>query len=262
MKNAVLGACAALVLASCVEHGSPLLIVQNQVPMIEERGCLIPGMRTEIRNAMGTLDVALDKSYPYFLYPLVQSRLAPMGGAGIDPNRIDITTFQVRLEPPPTVDVAWSPACPARFDFPAPVLLDPGAEASSIVEVIRPCHADLLRQLFQQGRLSPDMSERILFRAVVRAKGRHGGTEIVSDPFEFPIRVCYGCLQTGFADPEFVEFNFPRVPPCSKLAANPYLGNLCNPGQDRGPILCCARDPMGRDLECPAVPRVVAPTMR
>ena len=90
-----------------------------------------------------------------------------------------------------------------------------------------------------------------------RAKGRHGGTDIHSDPFEFPIRVCYGCLQTGF-DGQYAAFSFALSPPkviaCDNLTENPYKGNVCNPAQDTGPILCCAQDAKGERLVCPAIP--------
>ena len=84
-------------------------------------------------------------------------------------------------------------------------------------------------------------------------KGRHGGTQILSDPFEFPVRVCSGCLQTGFSGP-YSRWDYPAVPPCNALAHNPFTGNLCAPAQDFGPILCCARDEKGEDLQCPGVP--------
>jgi hypothetical protein len=256
-RTLVSGALAAVLLSACVEAGGGLSIVQNQVPTLgttaETRSCSVPSMASLERNVMGTYDVALDRSYPYLLFPLVQNDL-PNLMQSIDPNLVEINKWSVTIEAPPTVQVAWSPACPAEFDFPSPISLRPGQQASAIVEGMRPCHGDLLRQLMQAGRISSSFSERVIFRLILRAKGRHGSTEIKSTPFEFPVRVCYGCLQTGYPDADYADFGFPRVPACSKLAANPFLGNPCNPAQDM-PLLCCALDAEGKQLECPGIPR-------
>jgi hypothetical protein len=254
------GAGVALLLAGCVDAGSNLTIEQNQLPTVDPAtgACSVPAARTMEHAGLGTFDVALDKSYPYFLFPLVRNAMPPLHTTAGEPNRIDINSFQVTIEPPPSIAVEWTEACPNRFDFPSPLLLYPGDEAAALVEAFRPCHADLLRKLMQQGKISSSLSERVIFRLVVKAKGRHGSTEILSDPFEFPVHVCYGCLQTGFLDPAYVNFNFPKVPPCDRLQSNPYLGNRCNVAQDTGPVLCCAKDAEGTQLECPGVPR--APT--
>jgi hypothetical protein len=255
------GASAALALAACVDAGTALTIVQNQTPLVDQAtgSCTVPAGRTGDRQILGTFDVALDKSYPYFLFPLVKNSLPPLATSSIEPNRVDIHSFLITIEPPPTVTVAWTAACPAQFDFPSPIQLYPGDEGSSVVEAIRPCHADLLRRLMQEGKISSSLSERVMFRLNVRAKGRHGGTEILSDRFDYPVHVCYGCLQTGFADPAFADFGFPKVPACTRLVTNPYRGNACNPAQDSGPVLCCALDAEGTQLECPGIPRGAPP---
>jgi len=194
LNTAALGA---LFLSSCVEYGSSLTIIQNQSPTTEGGSCVIPSMSSALRNALGTYDVALDKSYPYYMYPLLSNGL-PSIQQTVDPNIVYVNKWTVKIEPPPTVEVPWSPACPAEFDFPSPLPLRPGEQAAAIVEAIRPCHYDLLHGLMAQGKIPSSFSERVIFRLIVRAKGRHGSTEIKSDPFEFPVRVCYGCLQTGF----------------------------------------------------------------
>jgi hypothetical protein len=245
-------------LGGCVDYGSSLTIIQNQAPSVSEgldRACVIPSMPSTTRTALGTYDVALDKSYPYYMYPLLSNGL-PSIMQTVDPNIIYINKWTVKIEAPPTVEVPWTAACPAEFDYPNPLPLRPGEQAAAIVEAIRPCHYELLHNLMVQGKLPSSMSERAIFRLVVRAKGRHGSTEIKSDPFEFPVRVCYGCLQTGFTSPAYADFTFPKVPACNKLAeVNPYQGNPCNPAQDFGPLLCCALDGEGKSLECPGIAR-------
>jgi hypothetical protein len=250
---------AGLSLSACVDAGGALTIVQNQVPTLgtgTDLSCTIPSMPSTLRNQLGTYDVALDKSYPYYVYPLLSNALPALMQA-VEPNRVEINKWSVKIEAPPTITVAWNPACPAEFDFPSPLTLGPGEQAAALVEAMRPCHGDLLRQLLKDGKISPSFSERVIFRLIMRAKGRHGGSEIKSDPFEFPVRVCYGCLQTGYASPDYADFSFPRVPACNKLVANPFPGNPCNPAQDVGPLLCCALDAEAKQLECPGIPRGV-----
>jgi hypothetical protein len=163
------------------------------------------------------------------------------------------------------VSVPFADTCPREFDVSAHGTLDPGGEIGIGIEAIRSCHSGLFRQLFRDGRLPATLSEEITFRVVVQVRGRHGSSHILSEPFEFPVRVCYGCLQTGFAG-KFADFNFPSNPAqsvatvkCDNLVDNPYRGNTCNPGQDVGPILCCSIDGTAERIECPGTPRGKAP---
>jgi hypothetical protein len=247
--------------ATCTDANESLIILQAQRPNDE---CLITdGLGGSVRHDRGTLDVALDKPYGYQLFPLVSNNLLPIAAEGeIEPNRVSVTGAQIKIVPPPGVNVSFSDACAAEFDSISNAQLAPGDTRAMGVEVLRSCHAALIKGLFMAGRLNASTAENIDFRAIVRVKGRHGGTQILSDPFEFPIRVCYGCLQTGFAGP-FSAFNFPEpVPACDKLTSNPYQGNPC-PGliaQDIGPVLCCARNNDPNNLQCPAAPVVTTPT--
>jgi hypothetical protein len=255
-----MGLAGALLLSACVDAGGALTIIQNQIPeaATDTHACVVPAMASMEHNPLGIYDVALDRSYPYYMYPLLHNGL-PMLAQGVDPNLIEINKWSVKIEAPPTITVAWSPACPASFDFPGPLSLQPGDSAPAMVQAMRPCHGDLLRQLMQEGKISSSMSEQVIFRLIIRAKGRHGSSEITSDPFEFPVRVCYGCLQTGYNDRDFADFAFPKVPACDQLLSNPFTGNACNPAQDTGPLLCCAKDAEGKQLECPGIPRGTAP---
>jgi hypothetical protein len=250
-----------LLVSGCVDYGSALTIVQNQIPTVDmnSHGCLVPSMPSAERNVLGTFDVALDKSYPYYMYPLVSNGL-PMLTGNVDPNLVNINKFSIKIEAPPGVTVPWTADCPEEFDFPSPLPLHPADQAATVVEAIRPCHYDLLHQLMAQGMLPSSFSERVIFRLIIRAMGRHGSSEIKSDPFEFPVRVCYGCLQTGYTTAPYADFDFPKVPACTSLAEpNPYPGNPCNPAQDLGPLLCCALDAAGKQLECPGIARGIPP---
>jgi hypothetical protein len=252
LVRTVLGLGAVLLVPACVDSGSGLTILQNQVPITTMNMCSVPAEKTDSRAVLGTLDVALDRDYPYQLYPLLANQMPNLPGS-VPPNRVNISAWSVKIEPPPGVSVPWTDGCPAEFDFPGPVQLDPGDQASALVEAMRPCHSGLIRKLMEQGKLPSSSADEVIFRLVVQAKGRHGATSIKSDPFEYPVHVCYGCLQTGFLDPAYAPFDFPKVPPCKNLISNPYLGNPCNVAQDQGPVLCCAKDAEGLQLQCPAV---------
>ncbi len=252
-------------LSACVEQGTPLIIEQAQIPDHDATGggCVVSNKRSDVHLFQGTLDVAMDRDRPYILYPLLLNSLPKMGMEGaIEPNRVNITSVSVRIEGPPGLAIAWSADCPVSFDWAAPLVLFPGDEGPLKVEILRGCHARKIREQFQSGKLDSRISSDVRFRAVVRVQGRHGGTPITSDPFEFPIRVCYGCLQTGFTDPQFVQFNFQnnKFPQCKNLSTNPYPGNACNPAQDFGPLLCCSVDGTEQTLECPGIPRGMVPS--
>ena len=166
------------------------------------------------RLESGILDVALDQTYSYKLFPLVQNNLLPAaGGSDIEPNRVYVTGAQIEIVAPPGVTIPFSGECAAEFDHPSQSSISPGATRAIRVEAIRACHATLFQGLFRSGALNPMVSESVYFRVIVRIKGRHGGTQILSEPFEFPIRVCYGCLQTGFSGP----FSLLRLPDDSAL---------------------------------------------
>jgi hypothetical protein len=250
-----------LMAASCVETNESLTIVQAMVP---NDSCMIDEMGSGgARLPEGILDVGLDKAYGYVLYPLIANNLLPLSSSGgIEPNRVSITGAEVELLPPKGVTVTWPAGCGAEFeDFSTANILPAGKRAIRVA-ALSACHAAVIRTMFQTGQLNPSLTEEIKFRAKVRAKGKHGSSEIFSDPFEFPIRVCYGCLQTGFQG-AYAEFSFsasaPKVLSCENMAENPYMGNTCHPAQDFGPILCCAQDAKGEKLLCPGIPAAKTP---
>ncbi len=236
---------------------SSLSVVWAQVPISGAQGCTIPGTRGTTYLPSGVLDVGLDQDYPYILYPLVQNNLIKAMPAMAEYNRIRVSGADVKLVPPRGVTFTPAADCPAEFFHPNPISVDPGREAAIVVQTIKPCHVPVLRAMFRASKpagLSPDnKGTPEIFTAVVRVRGILGGTEIESEAFEFPIRVCLGCLQTGFNLPGYEDFDFPILADCRYLVENPYPGNTCNIAQDFGPVLCCSPD--GQKIECPGRPR-------
>ena len=246
--------------ATCTDANESLIVLQAQVP---DDMCTISDLPDNAtRRAYGILDVALDKPYAYRLYPLVKNQLLPAAAAGdIEPNRVTVNAASIKIIPPPGVNVSFADACAAEFDHPTVAVLGPGETRAVTLDGVRSCHAALFADLFRSGRLNSSVADSVYFRLVVRIKARHGGTTIESDPFEYPLKVCYGCLQTGFTG-QYAAFNFPEVPSCDRLADNPFMGNsACGlPAQDSGPILCCAKDAKGTSLQCPGVPTAMPTT--
>lgn len=244
--------------STCTDANGSLVVLQAQVP---GDNCVVADeVGSAGRLESGTLDVALDQPYSYKLYPLLQNNLVPLGGtSGVEPNRMLVTGASVEILPPPGLAVPFTSDCASAFDHPSAASLGPGLTAAIRVEPLRSCHAAIIKSMFESGKLDPATADEIYFRVKIRAKAQHGGGELLSDPFEFPIRVCYGCLQTGFTG-AYAVFDFPQIPACDHLTSNPFQGNACNPSQDSGPVLCCARDPKAQQIQCPAVPTPVTST--
>jgi hypothetical protein len=224
----------------------PPTIPQFQTPETKDRMCLTSTAPSIERMVQGTLDLALDKNYPYLLFPLV----ALQSGA----PELLLSFIHVRVSGPPGVTVAWPAGCPAEFDVRFGAFDFPGGSmASGGIEAVQACHEDALRALFVKGVLDARLDAKVMIKLTVNAKAYLDKLEVPSAPVDFPIRVCMGCLQTGFPVP-YKDYDFPKVPLCSQLTANPFLGNPCSPAQDFGPVLCCARDAAGAQLQCPARP--------
>lgn len=242
-------------LAACTtDVNGALVIVQNQVPESEDGICLIPSKGDTVRLISGTFDVDLDRDYPYFLYPLVRNGLPPLADEGrVETNRIEYEGVEVKIEPPPGVDFPGTDACPNEFAFNERYSLAPEAEIGSKVQVLLPCHSALLRQMFNAGALPSDFATHVRFRVSVRAVGKHTGSTLKSEPFEYVIRVCKGCLQRGYQE-GYAVFDYPNVPKCDALETNPYQGNPCNPAQDQI-VMCCLGSAAGATLDCPGRPR-------
>jgi hypothetical protein len=265
VRGALAGAAAlslsALSLAGCTDANDALIIVQAQVP---DETCKVSEEGSGgARRTEGVLDLGLDRPYGYMLFPLIANNLPSLSSTGgIDPNRVQITGAEMKILPPAGVTVAWPEGCGTEFDDGSTAVVNPGERRAITIQVVKSCHAAAFRDLFLKGALNPALTDIIKLRVVVRAVGRHGSTSIKSDPFEYPIRICYGCLQTGFTG-DYAAFSYertpPKVPACENLVENPYRGNVCNPAQDFGPVLCCAQDPKGEKLICPAVPTAKPP---
>jgi hypothetical protein len=244
----------AVAAGGCLDNTGLLIILQNQQPLIDTTtNQCSPGMTASVTTVgSGVLDLEVGTDdVSYTAYPLVQNTLparATSPGA-LEPNTVAIDGVKVTIVPPPGLVVNWPAGCPASFPWPDSESLLPGNTQGLTTQVIRPCHAKLIHDLFAAGELPSDLSQQVVFNVELRAYGRVSGSEITSDVFRFSVRTCIGCLQTGFSD--VAQFNFPNRPSCGiSPKPNKYHGNPCHLGQDYGPLLCCTDD-MSK-IVCPA----------
>lgn len=256
----VLGALVAwsLTAAGCLSNSGLLVILQNNQPVQDTTTMMCSAGSTASMNATGTGILDLETSSPpaaypaYIAYPLVQSALpaqATMPG-GNEPNTVYIEGVRGTLIPPPGVTISWPAGCPANFFWPTTGTLQPGAVVGLTAQVISPCQATVIHDMFVAGTLPPDLGQLVMFTLEMRVVGQlNSGSEIDSDKFRFSVRTCIGCLQTGLKDA--AQYNFPARPTCSSLTTpNIDRGNPCNVAQDIGSLLCCTG--AANEIVCPA----------
>jgi len=243
---------AALVLAGCGLPPGQFIIVQDQVP---DPGCVIPTTLGAVYRATGDLDVRVVSSTAvagYVLFPLLQNNLSPPQGQASDPNRIALSGYDVHVTLAPDATLTGPitdlfnglesgqpngvPSPLVEFSVPTSgSVASGGGNTSSAVDVVQ---AELARQMHTMWTLSPSMPAYIYLTAIVRARGKTLQGSVESDAFNFPIRVCDGCLIA----------NVDSLPVCPVTQAPTNVGNTCNVAQD-GFVDCCT---FGDELVCPS----------
>src|SRR6185369_7465577 len=189
---AAAGAAAATgaITGGCVTDSGLVVILQNQQPTVDEtmHTCSAGLLPSAVAVGAGVLDLEVGDAPAYLAYPLVQSRLptrATLPG-GSDPNTVYLDGVRGTLHPPPGLTVTWPADCPGTFFSPAALALVPGANQGMAVQVIRPCQAQAIHDLFAAGELPPDLTQQVLFTVEMRAVGRlASGDEVLSDAFRF-----------------------------------------------------------------------------
>jgi hypothetical protein len=94
---------------------------------------------------------------------------------------------------------------------------------------------DLARRVAATGDVGVSRSSMII-NAHIRAFGSTDTQDLESDPFDFPIYVCAGCLVASVLN-------------CPVSAEPNYTGNPCNVAQDNL-VDCCS---LNGELICPPV---------
>jgi hypothetical protein len=258
-----------LSVAACKVDDGPTGLLIRQAQYLDPGGpekCTVPASATAQQRAAGTLDMTIPavSENGYLLYPLVENQLgafsgvAPGGGQSPaeEKNNIILKTFHVSLSVEDHDGFSWSGDCSGDFDYPVVTqVIPPGGTASAFVKLIKPCNAKAIYDVMNSEWNANQSAKPMVVKASVRAKGHLGSATIESPPFDYTVTACFGCLQTGYTQPQAAPYQFPNIAKCSDLLNNPYVGEPCNSAQDQT-ILCCADsfDAQGQAtmIRCPA----------
>src|SRR4051812_23061250 len=233
--------------AGCGRVPGQFEIVQNQQPMA---GCAIDTSATLYRGD-GTLDLELVQGgarSAYLAFPLVRNNL-PGSSGGPDANQIQMHSFAIDIGPstfgalPPNVATlfntlehsAHNSADYALLHYSVPWSATLGSGGGTAATIVGAFPIDLAARVAATGDVGISRTSMIV-NARVRAFGSTDTQDLESDPLDFPIYVCAGCLVANVL-----------TCPVSGLPANG--GNPCNVAQDN-PVDCCS---LNGDLICPPI---------
>ena len=227
-------------LSACGRVPGQFTILNNQVP---QPGCTI-GTEEGVYRGSGRLDLSLvhDGARSAFLvYPLIENNLPPPTG-NIDTNQINMTSFAVDIRPLGPVsgqtaalfeELKNDPLLHYSIPWSGSVASG-GGKAAAIVAAFPVQLASRLRAT-QEFNASPSLTVSLR----IRVFGRTTTQDVESDPFDYPVAICAGCLVAN-------------VSACPYMSAPEHPGNECNVAQD-SLVDCCTS---GGDMFCP--PQVVS----
>ena len=224
-------------LAACGRVPGQFEILQNQAPM---SGCAVDTSRTIYRGE-GHLDLSLvgaGASTAYLMFPLVINNLSPSAGSGPDGNEIDVKSFAVDIGTskqsylPPKVQSLFdtlnqnpgsSDYALLHYSLPWAVTISSGGGLAATAVDAFP--VELAQRVLATGDVNAS-STSMLINIRVRVFGSTNTQDMESDPFDYPVYVCDGCL---------VASNLS----CPVMGTLPSPGNPCNIAQD-DPVDCCS----------------------
>jgi hypothetical protein len=216
-------------------------IVNNQVPTAS---CAIP-VNDTIYQGQGTLDLSLVRNgaeSAYLVFPLLKNNLPGAAGGDVDQNKITLTSFAVDISVLTAPDTVASlvgmmdadPNLSTLLHYKTPwsgSIASGGGELSAAVAAFP---VELAARILGSQAVSIQPSTWMNLR--IRSFGRTTTRDIESDPFDFPVAVCSGCL-------------IANIQPCPFMGAASNQGHPCNVAQDY-PVDCCTA---GNELICPPV---------
>jgi hypothetical protein len=234
---------AATALAACGRIPGQFEIVNNQVP---RAGCSVPVDET-VYAGQGLLDLSLVQGgaqTAYFVFPLLKNNLAP-STSGPDVNQIFLSSFAVDIRPlgpaPAKTQALFDAANGssgsadyALLHYKTPWSGSVASGGGKISSFVAAFPVDLAARInaTQEIGLSPSVWVNLR----IRAFGSTTVQDIESDPFDYPVALCSGCLVAN-------------LQPCPYTTTPANTGNPCNVAQDY-PVDCCLS---GSSLVCPAV---------
>jgi hypothetical protein len=224
-------------LAACGRVPGQFEILNDQVPSAGSTGCVV-AVNPILSQGVGRLDLAVVQSNAhtaYLFFPLLQNNL-PRSSGTLDPNEIQLKGFNVDITSlagtTPGTDAVLAGNAAAHFRSTwSGSLASGGSQLTATVDAFP---VSLASELFGNGGVSaePDATLNLHVQAIGTTVG---GTDMQSDPFDFPLEICVGCL-------------IANVQSCPYTSAPANPGNPCNVAQDD--FVDCCTDSSG-SLICP-----------
>jgi hypothetical protein len=234
-----------LALGGCGRVPGQFEILNDQVP---QPGCVI-GTDQMIYQGEGVMDISLVQTGArsgYVVFPLMKNNLPAAVTGEIDTNLIVLSSFAVDISligsaPPQTAALfaalesgndptdgrnllhfrePWSGSIQSGGG-----LLPAGVDAFPV---------ELAHRISATGEIG--LSPSLMANLKIRAFGKTATQDMESDPFDFPISICSGCLVAN-------------VQACPYASKPTNTGNVCNVAQD-DPVDCCT---LNGSLICPPV---------
>ncbi len=192
----------AFAFAGCGRVPGQFEILNDQVPS-SSGSCTIP-VTPAVYQGVGMLDVGIvrgDFPTAYLFFPLIENNLSG-GGLASDPNQIQLTGFDVDIGTigPTTAAAAQvlASADPALLHFQVPWSGGVSSGGGQLSAAVNAVPVALAMQLASSGGL--DTSPALTLNLKIQARGTtNSGRSLVSDPFNFPVQVCNGCLIANVA---------------------------------------------------------------
>jgi hypothetical protein len=226
-------------LGACGRVPGQFEIVNNQVPT---GSCEIPVNET-VYQGQGRLDaklVRIGSESAFYVFPLLRNNLPGSTSGSSDPNQIALTSFAVDISvltgPPSTTaliasleaDGATAPLLHYKTPWSGSIPSGGGKVSAWVAAFPVELAARILGA--QELGLSPSLWMNLR----IRSFGRTNTQDVESDPFDYPVAVCAGCL-------------IANTQPCPYTAPPLNTGNPCNVAQDAF-VDCCTS---GSELLCP-----------
>ena len=231
--------------AACGRVPGQFEILQNQVP---QAGCVIPADEGSIYRGQGILDLQLVRpgsTSAYFMFPLVKNNLPGSTGDGPDGNEIDVHSFAVDIGPSAhgtmptnvaslfgTLNQTPGSNDYALLHYSLPWAITIASGGGSAATLVGAFPVDLASRILATGDVGVS-PQSLLLNVRVRVFGTTNTQDLESDPFDYPLYVCAGCL-------------IGNLLPCPFASAG-NTGNECNVAQDNT-VDCCS---LNDQLICP-----------
>ncbi len=221
------------VLAGCTNAGSPIFILQNQVP---DEGCVISSSTSADFNPRGRIDVNAGAGY---LFTPVVENVADQGDGAQGVVFVEGADIELTLEKGLLDAAVYDEAVSKnliKFSKRFSGAIQPDGGTTSFAFTVIP---DQLMTDYVAARLADDGSQLTEVKVGVSIFGNMNGGDVSTPTFNFWVDLCNGCMKQN-------------VGACTDLSSGfePLTGGECVTLQDV-PLECCTATDSSE--VCPAV---------